>query len=148
MVCLGNICRSPLAEGIMRKRMLEDGIPCEIDSAGVLSYHEGEPPQSGSILTASKMGIDISGQKSRPFVKSDFNDFDLIFTMDESVHESIIGMALPGDDVSNVHLFLQYAGTGTNVFDPYKCSSEVFDEVGMVIDLGCRKIIEKIKSSS
>lgn len=147
MVCLGNICRSPLAEGIMRHRMQQSEMPCTVDSAGVLSYHQGEPPQPGSIRSASKIGIDISDQKSRPFVTADFQDFDLIFTMDQSVHQSILEMAAPGSDVSNVHLFLEYAQMGTDVFDPYKCSDEVFDEVTTQIDQACLRIIDRIKST-
>lgn len=129
----------------MRHRMEQSGITGEIDSAGVLSYHEGDPPQPGSIKSANKIGIDISKQKSRPFKNSDFRDFDLIFTMDESVHESILAKAAPGDDHTNVHLFLEYAELGKNVFDPYMCGDDVFDEVTLLIDQACLRIIDKIK---
>lgn len=86
-VCLGNICRSPLAEGILKSKLPESFI---IDSAGTIALHEGEHPDKRAISTAAKYGLDISKQRSRPILPKDFEDFDLIYCMDLSVFETVI----------------------------------------------------------
>ncbi len=78
MVCLGNICRSPLAEGIMKQKIQKHNLDWQVDSAGTISYHEGETPDLRSIEVAQKHGLDITGQRSRPLQLADFNNFDLI----------------------------------------------------------------------
>jgi protein-tyrosine phosphatase len=148
MVCLGNICRSPLAEGIMQKKSQVEGLNWDVDSAGVLSYHQGSPPQPGSLRIAMKYGIDISQQQSRPFITKDFENFDLIFTMDWSVHESILNLTDDPNQKSKVHMLLEYSGQTDNldVRDPYKESDDVFDDVYKVIDEACGKIIKRLNS--
>ncbi|MCB0619215.1 MAG: low molecular weight phosphotyrosine protein phosphatase, partial [Saprospiraceae bacterium] len=84
MVCLGNICRSPLAEGILKEKIKENGLPWEVDSAGTGSWHVGEPPDPRSVAVARAHGIDILDQRARQFRPADFRQFDLIFAMDAS----------------------------------------------------------------
>ena len=89
MVCLGNICRSPLAEGIMRAKIEEAGLDWEVDSAGTSRFHAGEQPDKRSIQVAKKYGIDISQQRSRQFRGWDFEFFDRIYVMDSSNYRDI-----------------------------------------------------------
>lgn len=149
MVCLGNICRSPLAEGIMQKHLEESNIIGHVDSAGVLSFHEGDPPQPGSIRVAANHGLNISRQKSRPFVIEDFEKFDLIFTMDQSVHEQISSLTMNPDYLSRTHLLLEFADHAElrNVPDPYRMSDDVFEKVYQLIDDACGVIVSKIKTT-
>ncbi|MFZ9943484.1 MAG: low molecular weight protein-tyrosine-phosphatase [Bacteroidia bacterium] len=148
MVCLGNICRSPLAEGIMQHHLQVNGIQGQVDSAGVLSFHQGEPPQPGSIRVANKHGIDISHQRSRPLVAQDFDDFDWIFTMDESVHEHIRGKAQSEMQLGKIHLFMTYANAinDPNVLDPYQMGDDAFEHVYQVLNKACMDVIKKMKS--
>ena len=92
MVCLGNICRSPLAEGILSHMCKEQNLDWTIDSAGTSSWHIGEPPHNGSIEIAAENGIDISHQKARQFSSSDFKNFDLILAMDSENLNNILAM--------------------------------------------------------
>ena len=87
MVCLGNICRSPLAEGILKSKLDDNYF---VDSAGTINYHEGNGPDERSVKTAFKNGIDISKQKSRPIKKSDLDEFDLIFCMDKNNYKDVL----------------------------------------------------------
>jgi len=88
MVCLGNICRSPMAEGIFRKLAEDYGLAVEVDSAGTSDWHAGEMPDRRAIATARRHGIDISGHRARPFSRADFDRFDFIFVMDrDNLHE-------------------------------------------------------------
>ena len=148
MVCLGNICRSPLAEGIMQMHLNSNDIEGIVDSAGVLSFHEGDPPQPGSIRVAANHGLDISNQKSRPFVADDFDKFDLIFTMDRSVHEQIASLTTNPNYLSRTHLLLDYAGNIElqDVPDPYRMPDDAFEKVYQLIDEACRIIVSKIKT--
>ena len=91
MVCLGNICRSPLAEGILANKINQHGMDHLVDSAGTSSYHIGEHPDPRMIQTAFRHGIDISAQRARQFTSEDFDDFDLIFAMDTSNYEKYQG---------------------------------------------------------
>ena len=93
MVCLGNICRSPVAEGVMRAKAKEHVLEVEIDSAGTSGWHDGAAPDERSLTNASKNGIDISKQKSRKVVLSDFEVFDFLYAMDESNYNNLLNMA-------------------------------------------------------
>jgi protein-tyrosine phosphatase len=148
MVCLGNICRSPLAEGIMQQHLESSGMQGHVDSAGVLSFHQGNPPQPGSIRVAANHGLDISQQKSRPFIIEDFDRFDLIFTMDRSVHEQISSLTTNPDQLSRTHLLLEFAGTNElfDVPDPYRMSDDAFEQVYQLIDEACRAIVLKLNA--
>lgn len=142
MVCLGNICRSPLAHGIMEKLVREKGLGWEVDSAGTGNWHIGEQPDRRSIAIAKKYGVDISGQCCRLFNQSDFDRFDRIYVMDRMNLRDILRMARTADDRKKVRLLLD-----TEVVpDPYY-EDDQFDPVYKMIEKGCRKIIdEELKS--
>jgi len=105
MVCLGNICRSPLAHGILQSKLPNDEF--YVDSAGTAAYHIGNAPDHRSIKVASTHGIDISTQSARQFKASDFDTFDYIYAMDASNYTNIINLARTNDDIGKVKLFLE-----------------------------------------
>ncbi|MCL4136482.1 UNVERIFIED_CONTAM: hypothetical protein GTU68_055750, partial [Idotea baltica] len=107
MVCLGNICRSPIAEGIMKKKVKDKGLDWKIDSAGTASYHAGSIPDKRSILIAREHGIDIRDQKSRQIRDIDFYNYDLILAMDSENYSNIVNI-MPKNSKSRVELILNY----------------------------------------
>ena len=138
MICLGNICRSPLAEGILRKLTLNKNII--VDSAGTSSYHIGKSPDSRMILTARKFSIDISNLKARKFSKIDFDKFDLIYAMDSSNYKDIIKLARNNDDCKKVNLISK-----NDIPDPFYENIESFEKVYFLLENACKKIIETIE---
>ena len=104
MVCLGNICRSPLAEGILKAKVSSD---IYVDSAGTAGYHVGELPDKRSVMVAKKHGIDITDQRSRKFSIADFDHFDRIYAMDESNYQAIVSLARNKEDTDKVTMILQ-----------------------------------------
>lgn len=145
MVCIGNICRSPLAEGILKDKLAKSGLDFIIDSAGIISYHAGEEPDYRSIETARRHGIDISGQIARKFSPDDFEKFDLIFAMDNEVSDELISLAKSSGHRKKIHLFLEYAGykSGSIVPDPYYGTKNDFENVFLLIDDACDKMVNK-----
>jgi len=144
MVCLGNICRSPLAEGILRsKTFLKD---VEIDSAGTASYHVGNRPDKRSIAVAAKNDIDLSSLKGRQFGVSDFDNFDLIYAMDNSNYQNIIALARNDEDKQKVKLILNeiFPDENLDVPDPYTGGMHGFETVYKMLDQACDIIAEKI----
>ncbi len=141
MVCLGNICRSPLAEGILRTKLTTDFF---VDSAGTGGWHAGQSPDERSIATARNYGIDISNQKARKFTVSDFDTFDHIFVMDQSNYKDVLNLA--PDDVakSKVALIL---GPSKEVPDPYYGGQDGFEKVYQLLDQACEEIAIKIKNT-
>jgi len=141
MVCLGNICRSPLAEGILRTKLTTDFF---VDSAGTGGWHAGQSPDERSIATARNYGIDISNQKARKFTVSDFDTFDHIFVMDQSNFKDVLNLA--PDDVakSKVALIL---GPSKEVPDPYYGGQDGFEKVYHLLDQACEEIAIKIKNT-
>lgn len=142
MVCLGNICRSPLAEGIMREKL---GEGFKVDSAGTISLHEGEHPDKRAVKTAAGHGIDISGQKSRLITKADFENFDRIYCMDIDVYEDVISKAGNEEQRRKVSLFLEALGDHKNaeVPDPYWGGMDDFEHVFQLLDRGCDAILKQ-----
>ena len=139
MVCLGNICRSPLAEGILKSKVNLNHIT--IDSAGTAGYHLGNPPDPRSIKVAKENGIDISQQRCRKFSVTDFDAFDLIYVMDKSNYNTIIGLARTKDDTEKVRLLLSGTNLDTKeVPDPYYDSKDGFEKVFLMIDQACDQI--------
>ncbi|MCM4172912.1 low molecular weight phosphotyrosine protein phosphatase [Arenibacter sp. TNZ] len=139
MVCLGNICRSPLAEGILKSKL--DGDKFFVDSAGTASYHIGKKPDIRSISIAKRYGIDISQQRCRQFTHKDFSDFDHIFAMDNSNYENIISLAKSKDEKAKVNLLLQKSNSiNKEVPDPYYGGDDGFDEIFRLIDSACNII--------
>ncbi len=144
MVCLGNICRSPLAEGIMKSKLPSDYI---VDSAGTGGWHAGELPDKRSISIAKEKGIDITYQRARKFTKRDFEDFDSIFVMDNSNYKTILALA-PNDNVkSKVKLILNeiYPNKNLDIPDPYYGGQDGFENVFNLLELACEEIARKLK---
>ena len=144
MVCLGNICRSPLAEGIMQNKISKHGLDWMVDSAGTGSWHVGEKPDGRSVAVAFKYGIDISNQRARQFRESDLQEFDLIFAMDSSNYQNILKMAKTPEEEQKVEMIMNrlQPGINQNVPDPYY-DNDGFELVFQMLDKACEMIIEK-----
>ena len=144
MVCLGNICRSPLAHGIMA----EISPNFFVDSAGTGSYHIGSPPDQRSVRVAQDNGIDISHQSARQFQSSDFTKFDHIFVMDRQNYRDVIAKANHQDDIDKVELLCEAAGLGMRpVSDPYYGGDEGFQSVFDLVKTACHRIVEQWKGN-
>lgn len=146
MVCLGNICRSPLAEGILKKKTSHLNI--FVDSAGTSNYHVGDPPDERSVQIARKYDIDITSQRGRQFQVSDFDEFDLIFAMDKSNYSDILSLARNESDKNKVELILNLLNPGENmdVPDPYYGGSNGFEKVYKMLNEACNILVERIGS--
>ncbi|MBB1139717.1 low molecular weight protein-tyrosine-phosphatase [Myroides sp. WP-1] len=146
MVCLGNICRSPLAEGILQAKLPQENFL--VDSAGTGNWHVGEQPDSRSIEVAKKYGIDLTTQRARQFKKSDFSTFDHIFVMDQSNYNNVIQLAETAEDKAKVRLLLEVldATKKAEVPDPYYGGPDGFEHVYQLIDQACTLIASDLKS--
>ncbi len=145
-VCLGNICRSPLAEGILRDITEKTGRKqdFDIDSAGTGGWHAGDPPDSRSITVAARNGIDISRLRGRKIALSDFTRFDLVLAMDRSNLRNLRSLA-PAAAHERIHLFSQYAaGKDRDVPDPYYGDAKDFSDVYSMLFDGCSSIAERL----
>jgi protein-tyrosine phosphatase len=144
MVCLGNICRSPLAEGILASKLPEKKFL--VDSAGTGSWHIGHAPDERSILTAKKNKLDISNQKGRQFTASDFDEFDYIYVMDKSNYLDVIALAKNEEQKQKVELILNalFPGENVDVPDPYYGLQNGFDTVYKMLDEACEVVAEKL----
>ena len=142
MVCLGNICRSPLAHGILESKAPEDWY---IDSAGTSGWHEGERPDTRSIITAKGRGLNIDHQRSRPFLAEDFERFDVIFAMDSSNYTNITRLAPDEASKAKVRLIMNeaYPGENRQVPDPYTGGQRGFEDVYDMLDLAIEKFLEQ-----
>lgn len=147
MVCLGNICRSPLAEGILQHKAIKAGLSLEVDSAGTAAYHAGERPDMRSQDIARKHGIDISKQRARKFVLADFDTFDMIFVMDQANYADVVAKARNEQDISKVSLILNKAFPDSNrqVPDPYYGGKDGFQHVYNLLDSACDIVIEELR---
>ncbi|MCF6167828.1 low molecular weight protein-tyrosine-phosphatase [Lutibacter sp.] len=147
MVCLGNICRSPLAEGILKSKIYN--FKTSVDSAGTGSYHIGELPDKRSIDVAKLNGIDITDQKARAFSVNDFDNFDIIYVMDNLNYKNVIALARNENDKSKVKLILNevFPGENLDVPDPYNGGSFGFKNVYRMLHEACEVIAEKINSN-
>jgi protein-tyrosine phosphatase len=145
MVCLGNICRSPLAEGVMRHLAAQHSIPVEVDSCGTANYHVGAKPDNRSIKKAAEYGIDISPLRGRQFSKQDFEQFDLIYVMDQSNYENVISLSTSESDKKKVKLILnEISETNSEVPDPYYGELDGFEHVYQLLNEACKNIILKL----
>ena len=144
MVCLGNICRSPMAEGVFRKKALENGINLNVDSCGTADYHVGEHPHHLSVKTSGNHGIDISQLVGRQFSRNDFDSFDIILTMDQSNYQNVIALARNQDDVSKVKMILNYSypESNMNVPDPWYGEEPGYEEVFQLLDQAAEKFFK------
>ncbi len=144
MVCLGNICRSPLAEGILASKLPKNKF--RVDSAGTGSWHIGHSPDERSILTAKKHKIDISNQKGRQFTTSDFDYYDYIYVMDNSNYHDVVELAQNNAQKEKVELILNelFPDENVDVPDPYYGLQNGFDTIYQMLDEACDIIAEKL----
>ncbi len=147
MVCLGNICRSPLAEGILKSKVFS--FKTFVDSAGTGAYHLGEKPDKRSISIAKVYGIDITNQQARKFSVKDFDDFDYIYVMDNSNYEDVISFARNEDDKMKVKLILNeiFPDENLDVPDPYYGGDFGFKNIYKMLDEACDIIAKKVNPS-
>lgn len=145
MVCLGNICRSPLAEGILQEKAFKAGLTWSIESAGTNHYHTGEPPHPLSQKVARMNGIDISHQRARRFTAADFTVYDKIYALAGDVLDEIKRIARDNFNASKVDLLLNelYPGKNMDVPDPWYGPEKGYHEVYQLIENACHAIIEK-----
>tara|TARA_B110000467_G_C17890929_1_gene249832 strand:+ start:94 stop:525 length:432 start_codon:yes stop_codon:yes gene_type:complete len=139
MVCLGNICRSPLAEGILRDKANTSIL---VDSAGTSSYHIGDSPDSRMISTAAQHKIDISTLRARQFQQVDFDSFDRIYAMDSSNYQNILALVRNTDDQEKIHMML---ADGQDVPDPYFGGAQGFENVFQLLNEACERILLEIE---
>ena len=144
MVCLGNICRSPLAEGILKYKTQD--LDVFVDSAGTASYHVGNLPDSRSIEIANKNGIDLTDQRARQFSEKDFDDFDKIYAMDTNNYSNIISLARNQSDRDKVDVILNELNPKSydSVPDPYYGAGDGFQIVYDMLDNACDAIVGKL----
>ncbi len=142
MVCLGNICRSPLAEGILKAKVREHGLDWQVDSAGTSSWHVGELPDPRSIATARKHGIDITDQRARQLRPEDLDEYDLILAMDRSNLHDILRLARNDEQRRKVRLIMEFADpdNAQDVPDPY-WDDDGFEQVFHMLERAAEGII-------
>lgn len=149
-VCLGNICRSPVAEGIMLHLKEKHNLAMEIDSAGTASYHIGEAPDARTITNAKKNGVDLSKLRARQFKTSDFEAFDHIYVMDQNNLRNVLSQAKTDADRKKVDLFLNtlYPNKNLEVPDPYYGSEKHFEEVFQLVYKTCDNLRQRFESTT
>lgn len=142
MVCLGNICRSPLAEGILRHKINNKGLSWTVESAGTSGWHEGSLPHAGSIAVSAAHDIDITGQRSRHLDKKHLNHYDLIIVMDSQNYQDVMKLTDNDDQRRKIKILLNYSYPGEHraVPDPYYTGD--FDAVYDLIDAACEQLIQ------
>jgi protein-tyrosine phosphatase len=147
MVCLGNICRSPIAEGVLRHKAKLNGLEWIVDSAGTESFHLGEPPHRLSQKICIENGIDISDQKARRFIVADLNKYDKIYALADDVYDEIRRIARTNEGMHKVDLFLNELTPGANrsVPDLWYGPEEGYRKVFELINQTCDAIIKKYK---
>ncbi len=143
-VCLGNICRSPLAEGIMKHKIVELGLDWEVDSAGTGGWHAGDLPDSRSIQVAKKYGIDLTYQRARKLRSIDYEAFDRIYVMDSMNYQDVKRLANE-DEYDKIELIMNEVAPhrNINVPDPYYGEGDGFENVFQMLDSACDAIIKK-----
>ncbi|RYF10961.1 MAG: low molecular weight phosphotyrosine protein phosphatase [Flavobacteriales bacterium] len=142
MVCLGNICRSPLAEGVMRHLVNEKGLDWQIASAGTGNWHVGNAPDRRSIAVARNLGYDISGQKAQHFNKRFFEDYDHILVMDKNNLKDVLALAETDEHKQKVRLFLL---NDKELVDPYY-DNNLFEPVCKEVEQRCKEILKELHS--
>jgi protein-tyrosine phosphatase len=149
-VCLGNICRSPLAEGIFRHKVRMARLDWQFDSAGTGDWHAGEHPDPRAIAAAKKFGVDISDLTARQFLRADFERFDRIYVMDTSNYRDVLAQATSPVHRSKVDLFLNVVtpGKDNSVPDPWYGGPEGFDRVYRMLEEACDRLIDQLKVQS
>lgn len=145
MVCLGNICRSPLAEGILKSKLNSNSV--FVDSAGTGDYHVGDPPDPRSIAIGKKYGLDITNQLGRQFEPADFDRFDHIYVMDNFNFSDVISLAKNEEQKKKVKLILNevFPGENVDVPDPYQGGQQGFENVYQMLNEACEIIAKKLE---
>jgi len=148
MVCLGNICRSPLAEGVLKAKVNTNEV--YVDSAGTSNYHINDLPDRRSIATARKHGLDITDQRGRQLTRQDLKDFDHIFVMDNSNYRDAVALAESEAEKEKIKLILNeiFPGENVDVPDPYYGGDQGFENVYQMLDEATAKIVEKLKNGT
>jgi protein-tyrosine phosphatase len=148
MVCLGNICRSPMADGHLRKKVNDLNLDVFVDSAGTANYHVGEAPDKRMIATGAKFGTPIDNLRARQFKAKDFDDFDVIYCMDSSNLQNVLSLAKNNDDRNKVRLILNELQPNADlaVPDPYYGTMAEFEAVYDLLDRATDCVIEKIQN--
>jgi len=149
LVCLGNICRSPMAEGALRKAALEAGLECALDSVGTAGYHIGEAPDPRAIAMAAKHGVDISGLRGRQLDASDFDKFTHIFALDTANLAGIVSRT-PRSSRAKVALLMDAVPgrEGEGVDDPYYGDESDFEKAWQDIALATAAVVQKLKEQA
>lgn len=144
MVCLGNICRSPLAEGILRSKLPTDSY--FVDSAGTGHWHVGNPPDARSVKIAHEKGVNISTLRGRQFSEKDFNDFDYIYVMDSQNYKDVMALSSDENSKAKVGLILNelFPDENVDVPDPYYGLQDGFEKVYHMLDEACEIIAQKL----
>lgn len=148
-VCLGNICRSPTADGLMRQLVAEAGLAdkIQIDSAGTSGMHTGKGPDARTQAVAKEKGCDLSQLQARQFVAEDFNKFDYILAMDNSNLDNILSLASSEEDKAKAQLFLNFSDSDlTQVPDPYYGGEEGFYQVFDLIHTTCEQLLSHLRN--
>ena len=148
-VCLGNICRSPTAEGVLRHLLIEEApeLNVEIDSAGTADYHVGDPPDPRTRRAALRRGIDLSGLRARRVVPGDFSKFDLILAMDRQNLRDLISLR-PAASIARLRLFMEYASDPClEVPDPYYGDESAFERVLDLTTLAARGLVAELRKA-
>ena len=145
MVCLGNICRSPLAEGILSLKGKH--LNLEVDSAGTAAYHIGKQPDIRSIEIANKYTIDLNQQRARQFSRADFDKFDIIYAMDTNNYAHLISLASTETERNKIRMILNEINPKAyqSVPDPYYGGENGFQDIYNMLDKACDKIIQDIE---
>ncbi|MDG1346586.1 MAG: low molecular weight phosphotyrosine protein phosphatase [Crocinitomicaceae bacterium] len=146
MVCLGNICRSPLADALLKKKVAELGLNIEVDSAGTSDYHIGGEPDKRTQENALNHGLDMSFLRARQFTKKDFDTFDLIYVMDKSNESNVLSLTTNSNHKDKVKLILDLLDDTkyNEVPDPYYGGEQGFETVYTILDQATNKILEEI----
>lgn len=150
MVCLGNICRSPMAQGILEYKLKQVGLSneVEVDSAGTSDYHIGDPPDSRAIAKCKEHKMNISRYTGRQFEREDYDRFDRIFAMDFSNYQNMLQLSRSKEDQKKLELILNLSNPDSNmsVPDPYYGGESGFENVYKLLDAACDVLIEQIQS--
>jgi len=148
MVCLGNICRSPMAEGIMRHKIQQLNLNASVDSCGTADYHVGDSPDMRAQQILKTKGIDISNLIGRQFTLNDFENFDLILTMDKNNYDHVMYLARNENDKNKVDMIMNklYPNEDIAVQDPYYGGQQGFEDTYNMLDLACKKIADELSN--
>ena len=146
-VCIGNICRSPIAEGVFNALSAQEGASITADSAGTHNYHVGETPHSDSIKVCAKNGIAINQQRARQITATDLNDFDYIYTLATDVHADVLALCKTDAQRAKIKLLLDvlYPRQNRSVKDPWYGDYKDYEDVFTEIQSACKALLHQYK---